>query len=183
MKSQSLKDILVLEVIRRIVEESIPRIKQCLGLLDENEVWYKHNPNLNSPGVLILHLCGNVRQWILSGVCGLADNRQREAEFHPEIQPTKVELTAILDSLSDDLILHLPRISEEVLTEIRQVQCFEEPVLSMLIHAVEHFSYHTGQIVYYTKWIKNVDTGFYTGMDLTRKASENTATGNPQPED
>ncbi len=183
MKSQSLKDILVLEVIRRIVEESIPRIKQCLELLDENEIWYKHNPNLNSPGVLILHLCGNVRQWILSGVCGLTDNRRREAEFQPEFQPTKIELIAILDSLSDDLILYLPRIREEELTEIREVQCFEESVMSMLIHAVEHFSYHTGQIVYYTKWIKNVDTGFYAGMDLTRKASGNTTTGNPPLED
>lgn len=162
-----IQDALIKETLRRIVGECMPRIKQCLDSLSENEIWYHHNTNSNSPGVLILHLCGNVRQWILSGVCGLADHRARDLEFKPESHPDKSVLKEMLDLLASDLQKHLPSINTDVLLEQRKVQCYEETVLSMLVHAVEHFSYHTGQIVYFTKYLKDIDTAFYADQDLT----------------
>ena len=160
---------IIAETKRRIVEESIPRINQCLGYLDEGEVWITANDNCNSIGVLILHLCGNVRQWILSGACGLPDIRDRNLEFNPAKKPSKDELTAMLNELQVDLLEHLPKIQGLNLLGEVSVQCYNETILSILVHAIEHFSYHTGQIVYLTKHLKDVDTGFYAGQDLTAK--------------
>ncbi len=164
---QEIQNALIKETLRRIVGESIPRIKQCLNTLSEEEVWYHQNDNSNSVGVLTLHLCGNVRQWVLAGVCGLPDNRQRDLEFSPQDQPSRVELARRLDVLASDLSSHLPEITDDILLDVRKVQCYEESVLSMLVHATEHFSYHTGQIVYFTKYLKDVDTAFYADQDLT----------------
>ena len=158
---------LIDETLRRIIDISIPMIKQCLESLSEEEVWYNHNSNSNCVGVLVLHLCGNVRQWILSGVCGLPDQRERDLEFNPQSQPSINTLIHQLDLLAADLNQHLPGIKEGSLLEIRRVQCYDESVLSMLVHATEHFSYHTGQIVYFTKYMKDIDTAFYAGQDLT----------------
>jgi len=162
-----IQDALITETLRRIVGESIPRIQQCLDSLSEDETWYQNNDNSNSVGILVLHLCGNVRQWVLSGVCGLPDVRQRDMEFKPDSYPERSELKAMLDILASDLKKHLPKIKEGILLEERKVQCYEETVLSMLVHAVEHFSYHAGQIVYFTKYLKDVDTAFYADQDLT----------------
>lgn len=166
--SQQLRDNIITEVHRRIVEESIPRIIQCISLLDHKEIWHKPNPNSNSMGVLVIHLCGNVRQWILSGACGLPDKRERDLEFSPTEEVVLDELIQKLEMLKQDLILNLPSISAEHLAEIKKVQCYEESVMTILIHAVEHFSYHTGQIVYYTKFLKDVDTAFYADDELTQ---------------
>ncbi|HMQ08377.1 MAG TPA: DinB family protein [Saprospiraceae bacterium] len=167
----SIRNHIISEVKRRIVDESIPRIRKCLSLLTENEIWYKHNDHVNSPGVLVLHLCGNVRQWILSGALGMPDERNRDAEFTSVQYPDRAKLIESLDILTKDLLVHLPDLQKCDLLQVRKVQCYEETILSILIHVTEHFSYHTGQIIYYTKWIKNVDTGFYAGQDLTRKDS------------
>ena len=164
--SQQLRDTIIAEVHRRIIEESIPRIIQCISLFNHKEIWHKPNPNSNSMGVLVLHLCGNVRQWILSGACGLSDKRERDLEFKPQEEFSLTELIQKLELLKQDLIFNLPSISAENLAEIKKVQCYEESVITMLIHAVEHFSYHTGQIVYYTKFLKDVDTAFYADDEL-----------------
>ena len=165
----SIKEALIAEVERRIVEESIPRIIQCMGYLTNEEVWYQVNKNCNSIGVLVLHLCGNVRQWVLSGACGLADHRDRDKEFSPQLKPTIRELEQELQSLAADLKTHLPRIVSSQIFEIKPIQCYEETVFTMIIHAIEHFSYHTGQIVYITKSLRDIDTAFYAGQDLTAK--------------
>ena len=164
---QEVQEAIIKETLRRIVDECIPRIIHCLENLTEEDVWYHHNDNSNSMGVLILHLCGNVRQWILAGVCGQVDGRQRDLEFNPENKPSKVELIQKLNDLASDLLARLPKIKGNILLEVRKVQCYEETVLSMLIHATEHFSYHTGQIVYFTKYLKDIDTAFYAGQNLS----------------
>jgi hypothetical protein len=57
------------------------RIVDCLGRLSNEQIWARGVENENSIGNLVLHLCGNVQQWIASGVGGEADVRDRDAEF------------------------------------------------------------------------------------------------------
>lgn len=162
---------LIAEFERRVMEESMPRIKKCLSLLSEEEVWIRPNENIVSIGNLILHLCGNARQWILSGVGGQADLRERDSEFSEKGPLPKAQLIKKMDLLAVDLSAVLKELPAEKLLEKNEVQIYEETVLSMLIHVIEHFSYHTGQITFLTKSLKNVDTGYYAGQDLGKAGS------------
>jgi len=69
------------EVRRRLIDESMPRLKSCLEKLSEEDIWWRPNDNSNSVGNLILHLCGNIRQWMLAALGGSVDNRVRQKEF------------------------------------------------------------------------------------------------------
>lgn len=166
--TQNITDLFIDQVMQKIGHEFIGKIKHCLSLLSEEEVWHQPNSHCNSVGVMILHLNGNVRQWVLSGACGLPDHRNRKAEFQPESHPDKKELIGLMDDLAGDLDKHLPDLIPQDLIEVRDVQCYNETVLAMLMHATEHFSYHTGQIIYLTKLIKNVDTAFYADLNLDK---------------
>lgn len=158
---------LVSETRRRIITESIQRIRQCLVELSEEQIWYRPNNNSNAVGNLVLHLCGNVRQWIIHGLAGADDVRQRDSEFEADANVTRAELMHHLDHLEKDLDEALAKISSIDLLEERLVQqYFKENGVSILVHAIEHFSYHTGQITYITKMLKDIDTGYYADLDL-----------------
>lgn len=157
---------LTAEVRRRLFDESIPRIRKCLSLLNEEEIWRRPNAHLVSVGNLVLHLCGNARQWICSGLGGQADHRNRDAEFDtPGPFPVQF-LYDELAAMQRDVEATLSALQPGTLTQHVRIQGFDETGLSVLVHVVEHFSYHTGQITWYTKWLKNLDTGYYAGMDL-----------------
>ena len=154
----------------RVYEEGIERINKVLALLSEEEVWYRPNDAANSVGNLVLHLCGNVTQWIGSGVGGQVDQRVRDAEFDPSSQISKEELMKKLQDLrliTDRALSTI--VSEDQLIDQIRVQGFEETVLSILIHVTEHFSYHVGQIAIIAKYQKGLDLGFYADMDLNVK--------------
>jgi uncharacterized damage-inducible protein DinB len=164
---EKFRDLLVREVRRRLLEENIPRIKQCLGELTGEEVWYRPNEQSNSVGNLVLHLCGNVRQWLLSGLGGYPDHRRRQQEFEEQGPiPTHV-LVRHLDELAEEVEKVLAVLTTENLLQPVEVQGFKENGISVLVHVVEHFSYHTGQITYYVKWRKNISTNYYGGLDLS----------------
>ena len=159
-------NLLLSETRRRLFDEGIPRIKKCLNMMTETEIWYRPNPNTVSAGNLVLHLCGNVRQWIVSGIGGQPDVRDRDAEF-AEIGPIPTHtLITMLDQLQKDVDAVLNTVTPQELTRMRKVQIYEESGLSILVHVVEHFSYHVGQITYMVKSRKDVDTGYYAGKDL-----------------
>ena len=167
--SQSIRDILIQDVKRRIIQESVPRIKKCLDQLTEEEIWYRPNENVMSVGNLVLHLCGNVRQWILSGLGGYPDHRQRDEEFEEKGPLPTSTLVQSLDELTITLEQVLNQITPETLVAPRIVQGFEETGISILVHVTEHFSYHTGQITYYVKTRKNIDLQYYGGQNLNQK--------------
>ena len=162
---------MILEIIkkefdRRMLEEGCHRIKQCCESLTKNELWHQANENTNSIANLIMHLRGNVRQYIISGIGIEKDIRERDLEFDNNNRKD-------IDRIINDLIDTVRRSSEVInnlsldqLTEKRKVQGFDETVLSIIIHVIEHFSYHVGQITYITKATKNIDTGYYSGLDL-----------------
>ena len=156
------------EVPRRLVEENVPRIKKCLSELSTEEIWYRPNDNSNSVGNLVLHLCGNVRQWLLSGLGGYTDNRRRQQEFEERGPFPTSALVRHLDELGEEVEKVLGRLTTEKIMQPVEIQGFTENRISVLVHVVEHFSYHTGQITYYVKWRKNINTGYYENINLDK---------------
>ena len=161
-----IRDLLIQQFNLRIYEESIPRIIKVCGLLSHDQIWHQPNENSNSIGHLILHLCGNVTQWIGGGVGQFSDNRNRQLEFTSTDFLSIEELKGKLLSLKATTDAAFKQLDVETLPEIRNVQGFEESVLGIIIHVIEHFSYHTGQIAVIAKFFKNVDLGFYKDLDL-----------------
>ncbi|MBI1224261.1 MAG: DUF1572 domain-containing protein [Bacteroidetes bacterium] len=160
------RELLVREAHRRLIEENLPRIKKCLSELNTEEIWYRPNENSNSVGNLVLHLCGNVRQWLLSGLGGYTDNRQRKQEFDERGPfPTSV-LVRHLDELMEEVDKVLNKLTAEQLLQTVEIQGFTENGISVLVHVIEHFSYHTGQITYFVKWRKDINMNYYSGINL-----------------
>jgi len=152
---------LILEFKRRVHEEGLSRIKKCLDLLTEDEVWKRPNQNTVSVGNLILHLNGNVQQWIGSGIGMNEDKRIRDTEFDTERGIAKNELFAQIEKTILIANSIVEKITPTDLIEVKTVQVYKEKGLNIIIHVIEHFSYHVGQITYATKSLKNVDTNYY----------------------
>ncbi len=166
--SKQIRDVLIQDVKRRIFEESGPRVVQCVELLSEDELWQRPNKESNSIGNLVLHLEGNLRQYICNGIGGQKDTRQRSQEFSAEGSHTKSELLLIWQNVLKDIKPVIENVDPGDLIKIKPVQCFEENVCSILIHVTEHLSYHVGQIAFYTKALRSVDLKFYGDLDLDR---------------
>jgi hypothetical protein len=47
------------------------------------------------------------------------------------------------------------------------VQGYDKSILEAIYHVVEHFSLHTGQIIYATKLLRKEDLGFYKHLNHT----------------
>ena len=152
---------IIAEFKRRVFDESYSRIFKCLDSLNEDQVWHKANENSNSIGNLILHLQGNVRQWMLSTFANYPDNRKRSEEFKLESRITTENLKKGLIDLQNDLMIVLDRISEKDLLKSYDVQVYTESGIAIFIHVIEHFSYHTGQIAMLTKLLDDKDLEFY----------------------
>ena len=159
---------LVEECKRRLFKENYARIEKCLSLITEEEVWQRPNDNSNSIGNLILHLCGNVRQWLVSGLGEQADVRKRQEEFDARGNYDKAGLLNQLEALKIEVNATLDKLSSETWLKKRDVQCYHESGLSILIHVMEHFSYHTGQITFYVKAMKDLQTNYYDDGKLSK---------------
>ena len=155
------------------IDECQVKIEKCLDELEEEEIWKRPNESSNSVGNLIYHLCGNITQYIISSLGNAKDNRQRNSEFSVMGGESKSALHEKLSDVVNEAKNVIREIKLEDLKEIRSVQGFKLSGIGIIIHVVEHFSYHTGQIVFWTKMIKNIDLGFYNDQDLNQKnASE-----------
>ncbi|HUI53650.1 MAG TPA: DinB family protein [Bryobacteraceae bacterium] len=141
------------------------RIKTCLGKLTEEQVWARGSDNENAIGNLVLHLCGNVRQWIVSGVGGQKDLRDRPSEFAARGGVTLPELAERLHGVVEEAAAVLGSVSAARLAERIEIQKYEVTVLEAIYHVVEHFSGHTGQIMFATKMMTGTDLGFYRHLN------------------
>ncbi len=157
---------LILEADQRLRQESLDRIVQCLELLNQDQVWYHPNNNVNSVGNLVLHLSGNIRQYCCHGIGGQVDVRDRNAEFVSEQDIAKQSLVERITTTITDALEAINQQNVEDWSGMITVQCFEMTKLSALIHVIEHTSYHVGQITQMTKWLADVDTGYYADMKL-----------------
>lgn len=147
-----------------LVGEYIPKIRRCLSELEGADVWWRPNPASNAVGNLVLHLCGNATQWILHGVLGDADVRERDAEFAAQsgvdLDERLAALAEAMESGFDRLLAkHLER--PNFLAERRTIQSMDVSVLEAVYHCVEHFAQHTGQIIYVAKLRTADDLGFW----------------------
>lgn len=143
------------------LEQLTGRIEDCLGRLTYDQIWLRNNENANSVGNLVLHLCGNVRQWIGYGVGGQPDLRDRDSEFAARggVQPD--ELSQRLQATISDAAGIIRNLAPERLHETGTIQKYEVTVLEAILHVVEHFSQHTGQIMFATKLLTGQDLGYY----------------------
>jgi uncharacterized damage-inducible protein DinB len=166
MLDQSFLQLFTTEIKRRLFEESQVRLERCLNELSEADIWWRPNENSNSVGNLVLHLCGNARQWILAGLGGALDQRRRQAEFDERGPISRAELIQKVRDVMSEIDEVLDRLKPADLERPIVVQSFDETGLSILIHVVEHFSYHVGQMAYIVKARLDKQTNFYGGINL-----------------
>lgn len=149
------------------------RIESCVDRLTPEQIWTRGGENQNAIGNLILHLSGNVRQWLLHGVFGEPDHRIRDLEFSTRDPRAANVLTVRLRSTVEDAVARFGTLTGAQLMEPISVQAYQNITkLHAILHVVEHFSYHTGQIVFVTKWLTGEDLGFYA--HLQRKSHSET---------
>ena len=149
------------EAIELLQESFLPRVRTALSRLQDSQVWWRPNDNSNSVGNIVLHMCGNLRQWIIAGVGGAEDTRTRPLEFSEKGPITKADLTARLEEAVAEATSVLRDLDRTRLLERRNIQVYEVSLLRAVFHAVEHFSYHTGQIIYVVKMLQDEDLKFY----------------------
>ena len=145
---------------------------ECLQQLSEEEIWWRPNAESNSAGNLVLHLCGNVRQWIISGLGGVEDKRDRDREFSEQGPiPGKRSLTQLRRTVRDACRV-LAKLSDDSLSRKYKIQGFHVTGLDAAFHVAEHFGYHTGQIVYITKLKRAQDLRFTRLPAIKKEADE-----------
>ena len=142
-------------------QDFMPKIERCLELLKDEQIWWRANPQSNSIGNLILHLSGNVHQWIVSGLGGAADSRDRDAEFAQREVISRQELITKLKQTLGDADAALAKFDVEKLLDRQSIQGYDVSPLEAILHVVEHFSMHTGQIVLLTKQLTARDMHFH----------------------
>jgi uncharacterized damage-inducible protein DinB len=131
-------------------QDYLPKIERCLELLTDEQIWWRANPQSNSIGNLLLHLSGNVRQWI---VCSLGDGtyaRDRDSEFAQRIIIKRDELLARLRQTLAEADATLAKLNPTACSR-RVIQGLDVSALEAIFHVVEHFSMHTGQIIMMAK--------------------------------
>lgn len=164
------------EFVKEFIDQSIQRIDEnnqkiitCLKELEEAETWKRPNQNSNSVGNIILHLCGNIRQYAISSLGQIEDIRERDKEFSADGGYSKSELLKKLTDTVEQAKNIIKNSSEAELLRKRQVQGFTHSGVGIIVHVTEHYSYHTGQIIFWTKLLRDKDLGFYANINLNKK--------------
>jgi uncharacterized damage-inducible protein DinB len=142
-------------------DDFLPKIERCLERLTDDQIWWRPNEQSNSIGNLVMHVCGNARQWIVCGVGGAADSRIRDAEFAQREVLPRAELRSLLKKTLNEVDATLQRFDTNSLLERCTIQGSDVSALEAILHVVEHFSMHTGQILMLTKMLTGSDLAFY----------------------
>ena len=142
-------------------EDYLPKIERSLELLTDEQIWWRANPQSNSIGNLLLHLSGNVRQWIVCSLGGAPDERDRDSEFAERHMIPRDELLARLKQTLSEADAALAKLDVDKLLERHLIQGCDVTSLAAIFHVVEHFSMHAGQIVLLTKQLTAQNMHFY----------------------
>jgi hypothetical protein len=126
-------------------------IRHCLGQLNHERLQWRPTESMNGIGNLVLHLCGNVSQWIISGVGGEPDLRDRPQEFSERGPFRAKDLLRQLDEVTERADAVLRAVPPRQLLDHRRVQGFETTGLSAIFDSVAHFKGHTQEIVFLTR--------------------------------
>jgi Protein of unknown function (DUF1572) len=131
--------------------KALDRIKHCVNQLTDEQTWWRSSADMNSVGNLILHLAGNLRQWIISGVGGEKDTRQRPKEFTERGPIPRKELLARLEAVVAESQATIKKASAENLLRVRTIQSFSVDGFYALFNAIPHFRGHTQEIIHMTR--------------------------------
>lgn len=137
--------------LRNCLADAAEKIRHCVKQLDNEQLWWRPTEDQNSIANLILHLCGNLRQWIISGVGGSPDVRQRAQEFSQRDPIPKSELELRLENVLEEVDAVLIEVGAAQLVEECRIQGFDTTVLAALVDSVSHFRGHAQEIISLTR--------------------------------
>lgn len=135
-----------------LLDEYLPKIRLVTTPLTDDDIWWRPVEGSNSIGNLILHIEGNARQWILGGVAGRENHRDRDGEFAARDGHSKAQLLTSLTASFRELGSAIMAVAPARLDEPRVIQGADTTVFGAIYHVVEHVSMHTGQIIQLAKW-------------------------------
>jgi hypothetical protein len=151
----------------RMLEQHWPRLRGCVESLNDEQVWWRPNEASNSVGNLILHLNGNITQWLIASFRKLEDGRDRPAEFRERRMIPRSELLETLGATMKEASAVLSSLTEADLLATYNIQGYAVTGLDAVYQVVEHFGLHYGQIAYITKLLRGEDLGFYRELNAT----------------
>jgi septum formation protein len=139
------------ELLARFLEEYLDKIRWCAERLTEEQLWWRAHRRSNSVGNLVLHLAGNLSLWVGEALGGVPANRRRAEEFAADRSAGRAALVSALAGAVAGAAGVLRAHPAADWGRPLAVQRYETTALAAALHAVEHMSYHTGQIVAATK--------------------------------
>lgn len=154
----------------KLLNQYWPRLRKSVEPLSEEQIWWRPNPASNSIGNLVLHLNGNVWQWLVASFNRLEDQRDRPAEFNATGDLSAVDLLERLGETIDEAAKVLARLTPHDLLSTWHIQGYTVTGLAAVYQVVEHFGLHYGQIVYITKMQEGRDLGFYSELSKTGRS-------------
>jgi len=155
---------------QKLLEQFWLWLRACVESLTDEQIWWRPNEASNSIGNLMLHLNGNVRQWLVDSFSGRKDRRDRPAEFAAESGLSAAALIERLGATMREASDVLARLTEADLLAPYEIQGYHVHGLDAVYQVVEHFGLHYGQIAYITKQVRGVELGFYRELDKTGRA-------------
>lgn len=152
---------------QKLLGQYWPRMRGCVESLTDEQIWWRPNTASNSVGNLLLHLNGNVRQWLVASFDRLEDVRNRPEEFHETEHLPGAVLVARLEETMRKVSAVLARLTEAELLAEMEIQARRVTGLDAVYQSIEHFGLHYGQVVYITKMLRGEDLGFYGELNKT----------------
>jgi uncharacterized damage-inducible protein DinB len=145
-------------------QDFLPKLLHCLNAMTDDQIWWRPNEQSNSVGNLVLHLHGNLKQWIVASLGGRQFHRERDAEFATRARVSRAELISAIETVVAEVESVLVDYPASQLLVLHAVQVYQVSALQAVYHVVEHFSYHLGQILYIYKLQTATDPGFYSHL-------------------
>jgi hypothetical protein len=158
---------------RQELTEGLAKIDHCLGQLTDEQAWWRPRPEMNSIANLMLHLAGNLRQWIVAGVGGAPDVRNRPGEFADRSGTPKADVFAKLRGVIAECDAVLARLGPDDLVASRRIQGYDVTVTSAIFHVIPHFRGHVQEIIHMTR----VQLGERYKFDFVPKTAEQISAG------
>ena len=157
---------------KKVLDQYWPRLRGAVEALTDEQIWWRPNEACNSVGNLLLHLNGNVTQWLVASFNRLEDHRDRPTEFKELERIGGKELLARLEGTLAEVEKILNRLTAEDLAATYHIQGYTVTGLTAIYQAVEHFGLHYGQILYINKTLLGADLGFYRELNTTGKTPD-----------
>jgi uncharacterized damage-inducible protein DinB len=150
------------------------RLQLACKELSQEQIWWRPHERALSIGTSLLHLNGNITQWILSNLGTWHDSRNRAAEFDYSNHKSKEVLFAELESTVKEATKVIQHLHSHKLLEVKQIQGFNSNGLQTIYHVVEHMSWHVAQVTYVSKLLQGSTYHFsFYDNEVLNKVTKN----------